>query len=57
MRGNIYRNLIVGQDLANAGLFLEAEERSLGLLEEAWLRFVQKDVITFIKLVMPQIYC
>jgi len=57
VRGNIYRNLIVGQDLANAGLFLEAEERSLGLLEEAWLRFVQKDVITFIKLVMPQIYC
>ena len=46
-RGRIHQNLIIGRDFANAGVFLEAKEQSLDLLEKAWICFLKQDFKNF----------
>jgi len=51
-KGNVHRDLIIGQHISKSGAFLEAKKRSLDLLERAWLCFVKQDFNSFVRSVI-----
>jgi len=43
----IRRNLVKSHDFADAAVFRESKERSIDLLEKAWIRFLKRDFNNF----------
>jgi len=52
-RQSVRHNLIAGRDFA--GVFLAAKQRSIALLEEAWICFLKQDFKNYFESVKVQI--